>query len=55
MAEKLDPKNEKPLIPLYNFLSGARVTNDDVEIACDKWKEDQNEKEFQNILEASSE
>jgi hypothetical protein len=55
MADKLTPKQEKPLIPIYQFLSGARVTDADVQMANERWKDERDDDEFTNIMEAKAE
>lgn len=55
MPDKLDPKNTKPLTPVYQFLISARVTNADVQTANELWKAERDGDEFQNILEAKPE
>jgi len=55
MADKLAPKQEKPLTPIYQFLSGARVNPEDIQTANEQWKAERDGDEFQNILEAKAE
>jgi hypothetical protein len=53
--DKLTPKNDKPLTPLYEFTQSGRVTAADVQVANERWKAERDGDEFQNILEAKAE
>jgi len=55
MADKLIPKQEKPLVPIYQFLSSARVLPEDVQTANEQWKTERDDDEFTNIMEAKAE
>ncbi len=55
LMDKLTPKNDKPLVPLYEFTQSGRVTEADVQAANEQWKDERDGDEFQNILEAKPE
>lgn len=55
MSEKVIPKMDKPLMPLYKFTATARVTEGDVQTSNEQWKAERHGDEFQNILEAKTE
>jgi hypothetical protein len=52
--DKVTPKTDKPLTPLYEFTQSARVTEADVQTANEQWKEWRDRDEFTNILEAKA-
>ena len=55
MADNLDPKRDKPLMPIYTLLNSARVTDSDVQTANERWKDERDDDEFTNIMEAKAE
>jgi hypothetical protein len=53
--DKVTPKKDKPLTPLYEFTQSGRVTEADVQAANEQWKAERDGDEFQNVLEAKAE